>query len=102
MSILSRVLAHTFRSPGDRLRRQARCCRPDLEALESRWAPAAVRALTGFDLAQLARGDDNSSEQTALGFSVNFFGKTLEGAWQISHDGSSWEHDFDITFTKVA
>jgi hypothetical protein len=29
--------------------------------------------------------------------------RTIEGTWEISHDeGSTWEHDFQLTFTKVA
>lgn len=28
-------------------------------------------------------------------------GRTIEGRWEISHDGSSWERDFDLTYTKV-
>lgn len=28
-------------------------------------------------------------------------GKTIAGAWERSSDGSSWEHDFDLTYTKV-
>jgi hypothetical protein len=26
----------------------------------------------------------------------------IEGEWEISHDGSSWEHDFDLTYAKRA
>jgi hypothetical protein len=30
-------------------------------------------------------------------------GRTIEGAWETSHDeGSTWEHDFDVTFRKLA
>jgi hypothetical protein len=29
-------------------------------------------------------------------------GKTIKGAWETSKDGSRWEHDFDLTYTKVA
>ena len=29
-------------------------------------------------------------------------GKTIAGRWEISHDGSTWEHDFDLTYEKVA
>jgi hypothetical protein len=29
-------------------------------------------------------------------------GDTIEGRWEISHDGSSWEHDFDLTYTRIA
>ena len=43
-------------------------------------------------------GDDFSQRFTGT---LSDDGKRLEGAWEISHDGSSWEHDFDITFTKV-
>jgi hypothetical protein len=27
-------------------------------------------------------------------------GKTVAGAWEICADGKSWEHDFDLTYTK--
>jgi hypothetical protein len=27
-------------------------------------------------------------------------GTTISGAWEICHDGKSWEHDFDLTYTK--
>jgi hypothetical protein len=28
-------------------------------------------------------------------------GKTIVGAWEISHDGKTWEHDFDLTYTRA-
>jgi hypothetical protein len=28
-------------------------------------------------------------------------GKTIAGAWEICHDGTTWEHDFDLTYTKA-
>jgi hypothetical protein len=28
-------------------------------------------------------------------------GNIVSGAWEISHDGSTWEHDFDLTDTRV-
>jgi hypothetical protein len=28
-------------------------------------------------------------------------GKTIDGRWEISDDGTSWELDFDLTYTKV-
>ncbi|HEX2135179.1 MAG TPA: hypothetical protein VHG30_04630 [Microvirga sp.] len=28
-------------------------------------------------------------------------GKSIAGAWEINHDGRTWEHDFDLTYTKV-
>jgi hypothetical protein len=28
-------------------------------------------------------------------------GKTISGTWEICHDGTTWEHDFDLTYSKV-
>ena len=28
-------------------------------------------------------------------------GQTIAGAWEISHDGKTWEHDFDLTYTRA-
>jgi hypothetical protein len=28
-------------------------------------------------------------------------GNTISGAWSLSHDGTAWEHDFDLTYTRV-
>ncbi len=28
-------------------------------------------------------------------------GRTITGAWEICHDGTTWEHDFDLTYTRV-
>ncbi len=28
-------------------------------------------------------------------------GKTITGSWEINHDGKTWEHDFDLTYTKT-
>lgn len=28
-------------------------------------------------------------------------GRTITGAWEICHDGTTWEHDFDLTLTKA-
>ena len=28
-------------------------------------------------------------------------GKTIAGAWEISHDGTTWEHDFALSYTKA-
>jgi hypothetical protein len=27
-------------------------------------------------------------------------GRTIAGRWEICHDGETWEHDFDLTYTK--
>jgi hypothetical protein len=28
-------------------------------------------------------------------------GRTISGAWEICHDGTTWEHDFDLRYTKA-
>ena len=28
-------------------------------------------------------------------------GNTIAGAWEICRDGKTWEHDFDLTYTKA-
>jgi hypothetical protein len=28
-------------------------------------------------------------------------GKSINGRWEICHDGENWEHDFDLNYTKV-
>ena len=28
-------------------------------------------------------------------------GRTLEGTWEICHDGTTWERDFDLTYRRV-
>ena len=28
-------------------------------------------------------------------------GKTITGVWEICHDGTTWEHDFDLSYTKA-
>src|SRR5918993_347618 len=28
-------------------------------------------------------------------------GTTIAGRWEIAHDGSTWEHDFDLTYVRV-
>jgi hypothetical protein len=27
-------------------------------------------------------------------------GRTITGQWEISHDGKTWEHDFDLTYAR--
>jgi hypothetical protein len=28
-------------------------------------------------------------------------GRSIVGRWEIAHDGSTWEHDFDLTYVRV-
>jgi hypothetical protein len=49
----------------------------------------------------------DSPDFTPLEFSQRFTGtfssdgKSINGRWETSGDGSTWEHDFDLTYTKV-
>jgi len=44
---------------------------------------------------------------TPLDFSQRFRGtfaadgNTIDGAWETAKDGVHWEHDFDLTYTKI-
>ena len=50
----------------------------------------------------------NAPDFSPLDFSQRFTGtfsedrRTIRGAWETSMDGVSWEHDFDLIYTKVA
>lgn len=46
--------------------------------------------------------------RTAPGFSQRFSGtlapdgRTIQGAWEKSRDGVTWEHDFRLTYSKIS
>ncbi len=29
-------------------------------------------------------------------------GRTIDGRWEICHDGSTWEHDFNLTYRRLS
>ena len=29
-------------------------------------------------------------------------GQTITGSWEICHDGTTWEHDFDLSYSKLS
>ena len=41
----------------------------------------------------------NFSQRFTSTFSAD--GNTIQGHWEASRDGSSWDHDLDLTYTKV-
>ena len=49
----------------------------------------------------------DSPDFSPLNFSQRFTGtfsddgKTISGAWEISHNAIAWQHDFDLIYTKV-
>lgn len=46
-------------------------------------------------------------ERSAPGFSQRFAGTfdesqdTISGRWELSRDGTNWEHDFDLTYSRA-
>ena len=43
-------------------------------------------------------GDDFSQRFSGT---VSDDGSTISGAWEIAGDGSTWEHDFDLVYTRA-
>jgi hypothetical protein len=48
---------------------------------------------------RLWRDGDDFSQRFAGTLSED--GSTISGAWEIAHDGSTWEHDLDLVYTRV-
>jgi hypothetical protein len=50
----------------------------------------------------------DEADFSALDFEQRFTGRfsadgtSIAGAWEIRHDGQTWEHDFDLTYTKTS
>jgi hypothetical protein len=50
----------------------------------------------------------STEDFSPLGFAQRYSGTftedgaTIEGAWEIRHDGSPWEHDFDLTYPRLS
>jgi hypothetical protein len=47
----------------------------------------------------LVRSDPDFSQRFTGRFTDG--GDTIEGAWEISADGETWEHDFDLTYRRT-
>jgi hypothetical protein len=71
---------------------------------DSRGVARVYRMTFGDGVWRLWRDEPDFS---ALDFSQRFTGRlsddatTIAGAWEISHDGTTWERDFDLTYTRV-
>lgn len=50
----------------------------------------------------------NSADFSPLDFLQRYIGRfseggaKIEGAWEICHDGSTWQHDFDLIYTRLS
>jgi ketosteroid isomerase-like protein len=49
---------------------------------------------------RLSRDDPDFAQRFVGRFSAD--GSTIDGAWEIAHDRTTFEHDFDLTYTRVA
>lgn len=53
------------------------------------------------------RGGTWRLERSAPGFSQRYAGvfdasgDTISGSWELSRDGTNWEHDFDLTYRRA-
>lgn len=47
---------------------------------------------------KLWRDDPGFSQRFTGAFSED--GNTIRGAWEVFEDGSTWEHDFDLTYVR--
>jgi hypothetical protein len=71
---------------------------------DSRGVARIYRMSLSDEVWQLRR---DSPDFSPLDFSQRFTGsftdegRTISGCWEICHDGRTWEHDFDLTYTKV-
>jgi hypothetical protein len=71
---------------------------------DSRGVARVYRMRLSDEVWKLSR---DSPDFSPLDFSQRFTGtftderRIISGCWEICHDGRTWEHDFDLTYTKV-
>jgi hypothetical protein len=49
---------------------------------------------------RLSRDDADFAQRYAGHFSADAL--TIDGAWETCRDGATWEHDFEVAYTKLA
>ena len=90
-----KLVDKTFRACPKSPKQNAHRARLELEALEARWTPNAVRSVSGFALSTLAPTDDGSTGPVALGFKdalghaepINFFGPRYDKLY-VNNNGN--------------
>src|SRR5262249_62260947 len=86
-----------WRFPQAQRRRRRSPARPrarlEVEPLEGRLVPAAIRPLPGFTTNNLPANDDNSTGLVNVGFNLNFFGVTTNQVF-VNNNGN-------ITFNQA-
>ena len=67
---------------------------------DSRGVARIYHAALHDGVLRLSRDDDPEFAQRYSGrFSED--GRTVTGAWENCRDGATWQHDFDITYTRI-
>lgn len=74
--------------------------RLEVEPLESRWVPSAIRNLPGFQSNTLAANDDGSTGLVNVGFTLNFFGVTTNQVF-VNNNGNITFNQALATFTPT-
>lgn len=66
---------------------------------DSRGIERVYETSMGEGVWKLWRDSPGFSQRFTGAFSDD--GNTIHGRWELSRDGSNWEHDFDLTYTKT-
>ena len=67
---------------------------------DSRGVARVYEMAVGDGVWTLSRGHPGFSQRFSGTFSED--GRTIEGTWEKSEDGETWEVDFDLVYRKVA
>src|SRR5262249_18997268 len=100
----------TKQKPAPKLRPTRRL---ELEVLEDRWVPSAIRDLPGFtaNRAMIELGtvipsghndDGNSVTAFNVGFTMNFFGTVADSVWINNNGNISFRQPFPLPFSPTA
>jgi hypothetical protein len=80
---------------------------PGKAFLIERWEIPVPEAPDGIAIVGPDPQNEGRPDLSPLDFTQRFAGtfsgdgKTITGAWEICHDGTRWEHDFDLTYVKT-
>jgi len=72
--------------------------RLELERLEDRTVPSAIRMLPGFTTSNLPANDDGSTPAVNIGFNINFFGVNTNQVF-VNNNGNITLNAPNVTFT---
>jgi hypothetical protein len=91
----------TAKTPAASKSRQPLRSRPQIEALEGRLVPNAIRSVPGFTTNSLPHEDDDPSPSANVGFNLNFFGVQSSQVFVNNNGNITFGTPF-ATFTPTA